>query len=112
MGRGNVTIKVVEEVTVYGEKPATIKARIDTGASRSSIDTKLAADLKLGPLTGKRLVKSASGNSVRPMVNADIKLAGKKVSVQFTIADRAHMEYPVLIGRDVLQQGFIIDPSS
>ena len=87
-----------------------ILARIDTGATRSSIDMRLAAELKLGPIIENRLVKSAHGNKLRPVVKVKLKLAGKETEELFTIADRSHMTYKILIGQNVLKQGFIIDP--
>lgn len=87
-------------------------ARIDTGATKSSIDTDLAASLSLGPIIDTTLVKSASGSSVRPVVNAKIILRGKIIESNFTLADRKHMTYKVLIGQNILKDnGFLIDPS-
>ncbi|MFH1316379.1 MAG: RimK/LysX family protein [Candidatus Woesearchaeota archaeon] len=87
-----------------------VKARIDTGAERSSVDSKLAAKLKLGPVVMTRLIKSQHGNSVRPIVHAHVKIAGKDREADFTIADRTHMKYKVLIGQDILKKGFLVDP--
>ncbi len=33
------------------------------------------------------------------------------MKVHFSIADRAHMKYKVLIGKNILKKGFLIDPS-
>ena len=35
----------------------------------------------------------------------------KKIKAQFTLADRSHMRYPVLIGQNILKQGFLINPN-
>ncbi|MBU1976240.1 MAG: RimK/LysX family protein [Nanoarchaeota archaeon] len=88
-----------------------IQAKIDTGATKSSIDIKLASELKLGPIVKSKLVKSAHGTKLRPIVWADIVLKGKPLRAEFTLADRTHMTYPVLIGVNILKQGFLVDPS-
>jgi len=106
------TIGFIETISIIGrEENKEVLAKIDTGATKSSIDSKLAAELNLGPIIATKLVKSAHGNSVRPIVKADIELAGQRVGTRFTLADRAHMKYRVLVGQDVLKEvGFLIDP--
>ncbi|NOZ80894.1 MAG: hypothetical protein GXP63_04435 [DPANN group archaeon] len=106
-------IGVVEDVVINGDKERqrTLYARIDTGASKSSMDSKLAAELHIGPIKRTKMVKSASGNRLRPIVDAVVILAGKKIRSEFTLADRSHMRFPILIGRDILSHhGFLIDP--
>jgi len=121
-GRGRDIIVAYKDKTVIGltERALVIGpggkkeviARIDTGATKSSIDVKLAAKLKLGPVLKAKLVKSASGVTLRPMVEVDIHMANKKFKSEFTIADRSHMKYRILIGQNILSNnGFIIDPS-
>lgn len=108
----NITIGLVEKVTVHGENDSrTVKARIDTGATYSSIDTHLAAELRLGPIEEVKIIKSANGKRVRPAIETTLTLADKDCKGVFTLADRSHMKFEVLIGRDVLKQGFIIDPN-
>ncbi len=106
-------IGLVERVTIMGPKGAKVEVlgRIDTGATKSSIDVKRAADLSLGPILRTKIVKSASGKSLRPVVQADIIMADKDFRTDFTIADRAEMKYPVLIGQNILNKGFLIDPT-
>ena len=105
-------IGLTEKITITGTKgkKKRIVARIDTGATISSIDSRLAADLKLGPVVRTKLVKSASGSRSRPVIKAKIKLK-KEFSAEFTIADRKHMKYQVLIGQNILKHGFLIDAS-
>ena len=86
------------------------KARIDTGATKSSIDIQLARKLSLGPIVGTKVVKSAHGNSVRALIHASIIIGGRTIRADFTVADRSHMKYKVLIGQNILKKGFIIDP--
>ena len=80
-------------------------------ASKSSIDVNLASQLRLGPIIKSKLVKSASGNKLRPVIESVVELAGKKMKEEFTLADRWHMKYRVLIGQNVLKHGYLIDPS-
>jgi len=106
-----IIIGLTEPITLIGEKKKRVVAKIDTGATTSSVDLELAASLKLGPVVKTRLVKSASGSRVRPIISADVIFAKKTIKVHFTIADRAHMKYRVLIGKNILKKGFLIDPS-
>ena len=85
-------------------------ARIDTGATKSSIDLSLASELKMGPVVDSRLIKSAHGVKLRPVVEAEVTLHGRTLRAKFTLADRNHMKYPVLIGQNILKKGFLIDP--
>ena len=105
-------IGITEHVTVHGnEEDKTVLARIDTGASVSSIDTHLAAQLRMGPIEEVKTIKSANGKRVRPALTVKVTLADKQLEGVFTLADRSHMKYDVLIGRDILKQGFLIDPN-
>ncbi len=104
-------IGLVEEVTVFGPAGnARTSARIDTGAHSNSIDSGIVRKLGLDIPEQTTLVKSASGNTRRPVAQLDIEIAGKRLSGRFTIADRKHLKYHVLVGRDILKHGFLIDP--
>tara|TARA_Y100000310_G_C20498798_1_gene722883 strand:- start:382 stop:735 length:354 start_codon:yes stop_codon:yes gene_type:complete len=86
-------------------------ARIDSGATSSSIDISLAKLLNFKPTKKHRIVKSASGIKRRPIVNANVKIKGKEMLAEFTLADRGHMTYQILIGQNILKEGkFMIDP--
>lgn len=105
-------IGLVEPVVVKGKTAKeTHLARIDTGAAKSSIDSKLVYKLKLGPVLSVKKVSNAHGTTLRPVIEAEIKIKRKKIKSLFTVADRSHMKYPILIGRNVLRQGFLIDPA-
>jgi hypothetical protein len=88
-----------------------VVARIDTGAAQSSIDTALAKELNLGPIISTKLVKSAHGSTLRAVVKAEFILAKKRIKAKFNVADRRHMRYKVLLGRNALKnRGFLINP--
>jgi hypothetical protein len=110
---GNIVVGLAEKIRfVSGNmNNKDIAAKIDTGATRSSLDIKLASKLNLGPVIKSKVIKSAHGNKLRPIVEAEILLAGKKMKAEFTLADRSHMKYAVLIGVNVLKHGFLVDPS-
>jgi hypothetical protein len=106
------TVGVVERVVLYGQRhQRTALARIDTGAHSNSLDRDLAKELGMGPVVKTAIVKSAIGSHSRPVVMLEIRLAGVRIRGRFTLADRTRMKYPVLIGRNILRNGFLIDPN-
>jgi len=110
---GKIIIGLIEMVGFVGNNGTNkeVKAKVDTGATRSSIDIKLASKLNLGPVIKSKMVKSAYGNKLRPVIETEIVLAGKKIKSEFTLADRTHMKYAVLIGVNTLKHDYLIDPS-
>jgi RimK family alpha-L-glutamate ligase len=101
-----VVIGYTEEVLVSGTSGSeTVVAKADTGATRSSIDTKLAADIGAGPIKSMTKVRSGSrkGSKSRPVVDVVIGVGGNRHTVTASIEDRGHMDYPVLLGRDILE---------
>ena len=105
-------VGLTEFVKINGKtKGKRIKARIDTGATKSSIDVNLAAKLHLGPIIKNKMVKSAHGSKLRPVIEVEIEIAKKKIKAEFTLADRDHMKYKVLIGQNILKKDFLIDAS-
>jgi len=79
-------------------------AKSDTGAERTSLDTKLAGRIGAGPLVDTTEVRSAAGDGTetRPLVEIDLHLNGGWQTVTASVTDRSKMTYPVLLGRDVL----------
>jgi len=100
-----------------------VRAKIDTGAFRSSIDRVLAE--KLGLLQENRVLyyrhyrSSLGKHNDRPVVGAIFWLNGKKVVTAVNVADRGKLRTKFLLGRKDLE-GFLIsakreispDPSS
>ena len=80
------------------------------GLSTGVFDARLAAMLHLGPVIKTKLVKSAHGNSLRPVIEAKIRIGNKTIKAEFTLADRIHMKYQVLVGQNILKHNFLIDP--
>lgn len=108
-----------------------LDARVDTGAATSSLDSR---NIRLGgpraartvdfvlvetggrrtsltlPLVEMRSVRSATGRpEKRPVVQLEVCLAGRRLRADFTLTDRSHMEYRMLLGRQVLEEGFVVD---
>jgi RimK family alpha-L-glutamate ligase len=99
-------IGYIEEVVVSGTSGSEqTLAKSDTGATRTSIDTSLAADIGAGPIKSMTRVKSGSvkGGKARPVVDLVIGIGGTQHTVTASVEDRSHMDYPLLLGRDILQ---------
>lgn len=112
MGK-KIILGLLAEVTLTGpfEHQEKTLARIDTGATKSSLDVELAKKLHLQPSAAFKVIKSASGIKRRPVVSVKVKLQGEILQEEFTLAERSHMTYPVLIGQNILKKGnFLINP--
>jgi len=108
-----IIIGLTEKVLLFGADnlQKEVIAKIDTGASKSSIDKRLAVQLKIGPIIETRFIRSASGSGIRPVVKVKCNIKGQTLNSKFTLADRKNMNYKVLIGQNMLKKGFLIDPS-
>jgi len=106
------TVGLVEPIKIIGNGSSKIvMARIDTGATKSSIDANLASEVRAGPIIETKMIRSAHGNSLRPIITAKIEIEGEIVETSFTVAERSHMKYKMLIGQNVLKRGkFLVDP--
>ncbi len=109
------------------------QARIDSGATTSSIhadnilrferDGKKWVRFELRedddsepieietPLTRMVLIRQASAGETerRPVVTLTVNLGGLQQNSEFTLTDRSKMTYPVLLGRNFLQDVTLID---
>jgi RimK family alpha-L-glutamate ligase len=100
------TIGYTEDVLVSGTSGTQrVVAKSDTGASRTSIDTRLAAEIGAGPIKSMTKVRSGSVKSgqARPVVDIVVGVGGDRHTVAASLQDRAHMDYSLLLGRDILQ---------
>lgn len=111
-----------------------VPVRIDSGAATSSIhcskvkvvkdgetpvlhfslDTKKGAPAQSFSVTEfkEKLIKNSSGKSEkRYVIKTFIRLFGRKIRTEFSLANRTKMSYPVLLGRKLLNGRFIVDVS-
>ncbi len=103
---------IVEKVKIVGQNgEIEALALMDTGAKLSSVDINLAAEAGIGPVMRTTKIKSASKDigTQRPVLEAVVKIAGKKFKTEVNIADRTNMAFPVLIGRNIMAGNFLID---
>ncbi|KHD25544.1 ATP-dependent Zn protease [Vibrio caribbeanicus] len=110
------------------------RARIDTGATTSSIS---AVDIEPFERDGKDWVKfkieheghkskeialpvqrwvkirqsSADGTQERAVVDAWIQIGDLKEKTEFTLADRTHLTFPLLLGRSFFKDVAVVDVS-
>ena len=106
MGEDKVILGLTANLTVIGDngKEEQVVARIDTGATSSSIDLSLAEKLEMQKIEKTKLVKSASGTKTRPVAKAKVKINGSVIEEEFTLVDRSHMTYVMLVGQNILKQ--------
>jgi hypothetical protein len=103
---------VIEKITIYGsKKKRTVRAKVDTGAYRTSIDSDLVEDLGLDPHKTFIKVRSGSGQQKRRTVKVKFKMKGKEINTIATYTPRDHLRFPVIIGRKDMD-GFLVDPNS
>ncbi|MBS3127818.1 ATP-dependent zinc protease [Candidatus Woesearchaeota archaeon] len=110
--KDRVIIGIDEPIIVLGkeDKRKEAIARIDTGARRSSLDIEFAKRLGILPSARSITIRSASGKTKRPLASVTVLIKGKPYEAEFTLISRSEMTYTCLIGRDILEQGFLIDP--
>jgi len=111
------------------------EARIDTGATTSSLSAvdvqKFERDgenwvrFKIPEHNGRDVIEmeepvarfariiqsSAEDGERRPVVELQYKLGGVTRVAEFTLSDRSHLDFPVLVGRNVLRDLIIVDVS-
>jgi len=100
------TIGYTEDVLVSGTSGTErIIAKSDTGAARTSIDTRLAAEIGAGPIKSMTKIRSGSVKSgkSRPVVDIVVGVGGDRHTVAASLEDRSHMDYQLLLGRDILE---------
>ncbi|WP_459193184.1 hypothetical protein [Halosimplex sp. J119] len=92
-------------VTIRGLEGSTeVEAKFDTGAVRTAIDHKTAAEVGAGPVATSVKTKQASGSERRPVVPVWIEVDGHHHLVEAGLSDREDMSTNVLVGRDVLDE--------
>lgn len=109
-----------------------VRVKIDSGAYTSTIHCRKIEETEKGLVVvfldkkekgynGKEMifssfkqkrVRSSSGEmQERYIIKGDIFLFGKKYNTEFTLSRRNLMRYPVLLGRKLLNNKFLIDTS-
>ena len=109
---GRTIVGMNEDIGILDNEGSshTVKAKIDSGAWRTTIDTALAAKLGIDkPVLEYREVRGALGVQRRPIVAAQIQIKNHPIKTKIYLADRTHMNYEMIIGRCDLK-GFLIDP--
>ena len=125
----------IEEIRVMPDGPL-MEAKLDTGARTSSLHaTQIETFKKNGKtmvrfmldtdclLSGQQLQKDYENPlernvyirqhrgdpKHRPVVKLDISIGGKEYHTQFTLTDRSNFDYPVLLGRRLMQDKVLVD---
>lgn len=112
-----------------------VEARIDTGATTSSLDARniqrferdnqswvrfdllnrQAGEIKTieRPLVRNAQIRQSNTDEpeTRPVVLMSLTLADKSLMVEFSLSDRRHLTYPVLIGRNAMKDIILVDVS-
>jgi len=87
-----------------------VRAKIDTGAWKTSIDKTLAEELgllKSSNILWTKVVKSSLGKESRRVISLKFYLAGRKITTIANVANRSSLRTPLLIGRRDLP-GFLL----
>ena len=115
MWKDKKVVGLVEKIRITGKNGTKeVDALFDTGATRTSIDRKLANELGLEKTSKKVRIKTKTHPDekvVRDIYRASLEVKGKKFEVEANVADRSNMACPVLIGRDVIHGNFVVDVS-
>jgi hypothetical protein len=119
-----ITVGEVEDVILmpWGVK---LPARIDTGAATSSLDArelkvknnmaefklpKKYGDLQLHlPVVEWQTIRSADFKERRPVVEITLCMGPKLIRAQVTLNDRSTVSYPLIVGRNILRENFVVD---
>ena len=113
-----------------------LKAKIDTGARTSTLhaedveeferdgrpwvrftvhpwqDSTADARTVECPLHDRRRVRSSTGHVQRRLVvHIDISLGGRTVPAEVTLSKRHRMGFRMLVGREALRHGYVVDPA-
>lgn len=103
-----VVIGLSEQVVVNGTRGnRTVIGECDTGIARTVVDLQLAADIGAGPIHTVSVERSDRPDFTRPVVDLVLGIGGTQHTVEANIEDRAGMDYPLVLGRDVLKHYYL-----
>ena len=108
-----------------------LRSKIDTGAKTSSLHCRYIEEVedekvefyvldkshkkyknKKYTLPIERIATVRSSNGMvekRYVITTQVVIFNKSYDVEFTLRDRKEMDYPVLLGREFLRKGFLVD---
>jgi hypothetical protein len=120
--RSNTIVGWIESVELPRIGGGHVLAKLDTGAETCSLHathidiTGRKVSFTAGGsrhslrLKEIRSVKSSNGGEAwRPVIELEVLFNGRRDVVEFTLANRGSMRFPVLLGRNYLQNGFLVD---
>lgn len=65
------------------------------------------------PVIDRRTIRSSSGHTEdRLVVQIPLSLVGRTITAAVTLTNRDEMGFRMLIGREALRQGFVVDPGA
>ncbi len=103
------TIGLYEKIKIIGaEGVIEADAMVDTGASSSSLDYKIAAKAGVGPIISSVRIKSAFKHHRRPVARVEFEIDGKSYKSRANLEDRSNRTHQVILGRNVIKY-FLVD---
>lgn len=91
------------------ERDGTERVRFSIHPWQRSDDDPVELDL---PVLDRREVRSSNGQvEQRYAVRLDVMLAGRSITTVMTLSNRDEMGFRLLIGREALERGFLVDSS-
>lgn len=114
-----------------------LPVRVDTGAATSALHVENLEEFKRGgrnwvsfdlhpdihnvdlgvrittPIKGRKKVKSSTADrELRIVIDTTLRLGSQEWTIQLTLANRAEMTYPMLLGRAAMAGRFLVDPGA
>ena len=109
-------------------KRGPLLAKIDTGAwsntlhaaeieviespPESKVRFRIEEDWIERPIFKWRRIRDTGGHdSLRPVIRTTLEIASRDFDVEVCLADRTKMKHKMILGRNFLRMGFIVDPA-
>ena len=121
-----IVIGEVEDVILF-PWGVRLPARIDSGAALSSLDAqglkiqdktaefhlpkKYGGLLLRLPVVGWQHIRSSEARERRPIVEIELCVGPKRIRTRVSLNDRSSVQYPIILGRDILKNNFVVDCS-